>query len=131
MPLPQTEAGAFVFPRGAASTVGTQPDKQEVPKARRRRYQPLTPAELAAADAALWELARVLTEIARQAEELSALNSTPIKRKAKDARDFDVRFAYLAENCTRMATNFKDYWEGKKQTPIVHENFKNFEKPFN
>ena len=50
---------------------------------------------------------------------------------SQDARDFDVRFAYLSENFTRIAQNFESYWTGKMVAPIPSQNFQNFENTFN
>lgn len=51
--------------------------------------------------------------------------------KADDARDFNVRFTYLAENIYRIAQNFQAYWDGTMIAPIPSEGFQNFNDPFN
>lgn len=49
----------------------------------------------------------------------------------QDARDFDVSFAYLAENFERMAKNFKAYWDGEMVAPIQSKGFQNYSNTFN
>ncbi len=48
-----------------------------------------------------------------------------------DARDFDARFTYLAENFRRIAKNFKAYWDGNMIAPIPSKGFENFPNTFN
>lgn len=49
----------------------------------------------------------------------------------EDARDFDVRLSYLAENFERIGQNFQNYWEGKIVAPIPSKNFQNFNNTYN
>lgn len=51
--------------------------------------------------------------------------------KVEDARDFDVRLSYLAENFERIGQNFQNYWEGKIVAPIPSKNFQNFNNTYN
>ncbi len=48
-----------------------------------------------------------------------------------DARDFDTRFRYLAENFRRIALNFNAYWDGTMIAPIPSKGFQNFSDSFN
>ncbi len=48
-----------------------------------------------------------------------------------DARDFNVSFAYLAENFERIGKNFAAYWDGKMVAPISSKGFQNYSTNFN
>jgi len=51
--------------------------------------------------------------------------------EAQNARDFNVRFHYLAENFRRIALNFDAYWKGEMVAPIPSKGFYNFPDTFN
>lgn len=48
-----------------------------------------------------------------------------------DARDFDVSFAYLAENFERIGKNFSAYWNGEIVAPISSKGFQNYSSTIN
>ncbi|MFT7362010.1 MAG: hypothetical protein ACI9UV_000201 [Algoriphagus sp.] len=51
--------------------------------------------------------------------------------KQDDARDFDVSFAYLAENFERIGKNFAAYWKAEMVAPISSKGFQNYSNNFN
>jgi hypothetical protein len=51
--------------------------------------------------------------------------------KQDDARDFDVSFAYLAENFERIGKNFAAYWNAEMVAPISSKGFQNYSNNFN